>query len=34
MPTTLDPLFTGTHGPRDRDRKIVGNFLVSRLRES
>jgi hypothetical protein len=33
LPTLVDPIFTTTHGARDRDRKIVGNFLVERIRE-
>jgi hypothetical protein len=33
FPTLVDPIFKGKHGPRDRDRKIVGHFLVSRLRQ-
>ena len=31
LPTLVDPIFVGTHGPHDRDRKIVGKFLVARL---
>jgi hypothetical protein len=31
--TFVDPIFKGKHGPRDCDWKIVGHFLVSRLRK-
>jgi len=34
FPTAVDPIFTGKHGARDRDRKIVGHFLLSRLHKS
>lgn len=33
LPTLVDPIFTTTNGARDRDRKIVGNFLVKRIRK-
>jgi hypothetical protein len=33
LPTLVDPIFTTTHGARDRDKKIVGNFLVERIRK-
>ena len=29
LPTTINPIFTGTNGARDRDKKIVGRFFVS-----
>ena len=33
FPTLVDPIFKGKHGPRNCDRKIVGHFLVLRLRK-
>lgn len=33
LPTLIDPIFSTTNGARDRDRKIVGNFLVECISE-
>ena len=34
FPTMVDLIFTGKHGARDCDRKIVGHFILSRLHKS